>query len=160
MVKKYRSPKKSWEKPIKMRLIPRNPGLHLTRCAPSPESWKKFHKMRPIPGKSWTAPHNVPRSRKAWKKPHKMRPIPGKSWKKSHKMIHSLFLFVGWLLLGCWLLLGSDKLYRGALRGQKTRPLQKVQTIAYFSRQTCWFNPVLVDLTHGGCNWMQRVMLS
>ena len=72
-----------------------NPGKNVTICAPSPGPPEILEKT------TQSEPH--PRD-------------PRKSWKKPHNITH---------LLGCcWLLVvGSDKLCRGPLRGQKPHNL-------------------------------------
>ena len=88
------------------------------------KSWKKPHNLSPIlapaPGTleilektSQSADHPLD-LRKSWKKPHNLRTIPGTAGnpgKKPHNITD--LLVVGWLLVG------SDKLCRGPLRGQK-----------------------------------------
>ena len=105
---------KSWKKPHNLSPIlapapgtPGNPGKNLTICGPSPGPPEILEKT------SQSADHPLD-LRKSWKNLTICGPSPGprKSWKKTSQY----YGFACWLLL---LVVGSDKLCRGPLRGQK-----------------------------------------
>ena len=88
--------------------------ISYTKCAPQLEnvlkSGRKPHRMSPIPA----TPENPGKNLTIW------TPSPGPAKIQEKSSQYYAFACCWLMVVGCWLLVGSDKLCRGPLRGNKS----------------------------------------